>query len=525
MLNLILEWLNQKQNYVSYQPKQDDMTTFQDKLSNMLITARVHFENLKASDCYIIENISDRIDYSYQHPAHYRYNFENFNIKRNEYIYDKANMCETAKNFTTQDSVQNRAITLVLLNELQHTYVSKNKFLEKFDKYSYKNIFFDIKEDFMAQTKNDAETLLRQNEFSFEDFKSDYVDKIKDESRGLREIGIFYPFIFNHDIFEPTHFLFEINHLKFQKNDENFLDIVKKFYKSYGVNSDKSKDIFKLEQYFANPGFGYSKHFAYFDPFKNYEKYKIQYKQIREIITSNKLKFQDFLFELFDAFNRAQIGIVKFQHENLIDTLITTRSKNRQYSIRELIDIQMNKVEANEFQLQGYNRQLYLTILHAFKNQPMDFVFTKNTKVDDMECFSHFPDFFKQNARLILDDLLSVLSKDDSSKLQYIFDHYKNELNVIIKKYKLNLQSKHIIHDMLLDLVLFYSDKNKEKLSKPFNSTIEKIYQKNQNKDIEKIIDFDFQTKFMKQHNDYFNMYKPCEIQTENGKTKYMMMM
>lgn len=77
---------------------------------------------------------------------------------------------------------------------------------------------------------------------------------------------------------------------------------------------------------------------------------------------------------------------------------------------------------------------------------------------------------------------------------------------------------------MLLDLVFFYNDPNKEKLSKPFNSTIAKIYEENQRKNIEKSIDFDFQRKFMQQYNDYFNMYKPSEVKMEDGKIKYMMM-
>ena len=134
MLKLILQWLNQKQNYVSYNPKADNLLSIDKKLTDMFFHARVHFDNLKASNCYIIQNISDRIEYYHEHPNHYRYNFENFNIKRNDYICDKTNMCEAAKNFTTGDSEQNRVIVLTLLNELQHTYISKNKFLEKFDK-------------------------------------------------------------------------------------------------------------------------------------------------------------------------------------------------------------------------------------------------------------------------------------------------------------------------------------------------------------------------------------------------------
>lgn len=524
MLRIILKWLNQKQNYVNYQSSVESMISFQEKLSDMLVKGRVYFEDLQASECYIVQDISNKCDYFYENPTNHRHDFQNFNIKRNEYIYDKVNMNEAIKNYTIEDSVRNRAIALNLLHELEHSYKTSNKFIEKFDKYTYQNIFFDIKKDSVAQIKNDAENLLLQNEFIFEDFKNTYLDEIQSKSKGLEEIGIFYPFKLNHDIFKSQHFLFEINHLKFQKNDKNILEIVNKFYKNYGINCHKSKDVFTLEHYFAYPGYSYSKYFAYFDPFKNYEKYKNKYNDINENITSQKQEFKNFIFKLFDLFNEAQIAIVKFQHENLLDALITTRSKDRQYSIRDLVDIRVKQIENGELPLQGFRGQLYRAILHAFKNQPEDFVFSKTTKIDDMKGFAHVPEYFKQEARFILADFLSVINKDDSSKLQYIVDYYTEKLDVVSKEYKLNHKNKKVIHEMLLDLAFFYNNHNKEKLSKPFNSTIAKIYEENQKKSIEKRIDFDFQRKFMQQYNDYFNMYKPSEVKMEDGKIKYMMM-
>lgn len=194
MLRIILKWLNQKQNYVNYQPSVDSLTSFQEKLSDMLVKGRVYFEDLQASECYIVQDISNKCDYFYEKPTNHHYNFQNFNIKRNEYIYDKVNMNEAIKNYTIEDSVRNRAIALNLLHELEHSYKTNNKFIEKFDKYTYQNIFFDIKKDSVAQIKNDAENLLLQNEFIFEDFKNTYLDEIQSKSKGLEEIGIFYPF-------------------------------------------------------------------------------------------------------------------------------------------------------------------------------------------------------------------------------------------------------------------------------------------------------------------------------------------
>jgi len=153
MLKIILEWLDNKYNYINYKPKVDDVYTYLNRLSNMLNEGRIHFQNLEASDCYIIQNISENINYSCEHPTHYRYNFSNYNVKRNEYILNKVMMCEVAKNFTTDNSIQNRANVGNLLRELKHEHISKNKFLEKFDQYSYKEIFLNFKENFIAQKK------------------------------------------------------------------------------------------------------------------------------------------------------------------------------------------------------------------------------------------------------------------------------------------------------------------------------------------------------------------------------------
>lgn len=523
MLNVILEWLSQKRNYVSYKSEKDDLQSYIKKLDVMLIDSRVYHSDLQASECYILQKTSNIIDYFNESTTHYRHNFDNFNIKRNEYIYDKANMNEVTKNFTVEDTVQNRANIYILIKQLKHSLFSKNKFLEKQDKYSYKDIFFDLNEDSIIQTEKDIEDNLIKNDFDFKDFKTRYIDKIKDESRGLEEIGIFYPFVFDHDIFENKYFLFEINHLKFQKYDNNFIDIVNNFYKKYQLNCDKAKEIFTIEQYFLHPGFNYSKNFAYFNPFKNYEKYKTEYEQIRQNIKLKKLNFEDFIFELYEALNLAQFHIVKFQHENLINSLITSRSKDRQFSVKELIDIQIQKIENNKMMILSIEHEEHYNILRIFKNQPTGFRFTKNTEISDIKGFEYVSEYFKQKGTLILNDFLIILNKDDSSKLQYIFKHYKTKVSVITKKYKLNLANKKVVNEMLLDLVFFYNDKSKEKLSKPFNSRIKEIYKKNQNKDIEKIIDFNFQQKFIQQYSSYFNIYRPAEIKTEDGKTKYMM--
>lgn len=521
MLKLILYWLKSKKNYAHYQTDVDSFLTYKGNFSDMLFSGRIYLSDMRASDCYIIHNISNKIDYFLEHPGHHRHNFENFNVKWNEYIYDKVKMKEASKNFTSEDSMHNRITVIDLLNQLKHSYSSKKLFLEESGKYTYKDIFYDINENSFGQFQTAIEDNLKESIFSFKDFKSVYIDRIQDESRGLNEIGIFYPFVFNHDIFEQKYYLFEINHLKFQKPNHNFLNIVENFYKKNGTNYDMSKNLFTLNEYFMHPGFEYSKHFAYFNPFKNYEKYKKEYEQLKLNIAQNKLDFNTFINELFDFFNKVQIGIVKFQHENLLSALTTARSKDRQYSIRELIDIQIKKIESYKG-LYDYKIAIYLGILYALKQQPSNFKFTKNTKIEEIEYLKDVPESIKHEARLALDDLLVGSNKHSTSELQYIFEHYKNQANKIIKKYKLNVSNKNIIYDMLLDLIYFYNDKNKEKLSNPFNTTIEKIYQKHQHRDIEDLVNFSFQNEFIQKYSNMFDKYTPHEIETSDGKKYYM---
>ncbi len=520
----ILNWLKTKKNYVYYKSDIDDFGTFNERLSTMLLYGRVHFTNLEASNCYIVENSHDNISYTLEKPTHYRNNFENFNVARNEYIYDKVKMNEAQKNFTTSDSIRNKAIVLTLLKELKHSYASLNKFLNNSTAFTYKDVFFDANSKNINQFIDDAQDELINKSFSMDDFKSDYIDKIKSENHGLKEIGIFYPFKLDHDIFLNKHYLFEINHLKFQKNEniQNFLEMVHKFYKGYGLNSNYSKELFSLEEFFTHPGFTYNKTFAYFDPIKNYEKYIKEYHLLKVNILKNKVDFQEFIHELFDFFNITQVSVVKFQHENLISSISTNRSENRLFSVRDLVKKQIKKIETGEL-IANDLVNWYHPILHSFDKQPKEFNFTKNTKIENIPSFQGFPEEVKQYAQFILDDFLSVINKDKTSMLQYIYNHHKTKANNIIKKYKLDAANKKIIYKIILNLIQFYNDGNTEKLSKPYNQTINKTHTVNQHKSIDDIIDFEFQQNFIAQHHRQFNKYMPYQLQSEGNTTKYLM--
>lgn len=504
MRRIIVDWLKTKQNYCYYQAGIDDLPIFQNRLADLLSSGRVHFSDLRACDCYIIENNTDHISLHLQHTTHAKHTFENFNIKCNEYVYDKVKVKEASKNFTEEDSIRNRNIFIDLLNELKQSHRSNNKFVEQLDGYSYKDIFAQYDKNSIEQFLKDADSSLKRNEFSIDDLK-EYIGRIQDLSRGLKEIGIFYPFKMDHDIFTKGHYLFEINHLKFRKKDNDFVNLVTNFYQKYGFNSHLYQEVFTLEQFFAYPGNEYVPHFAYFDPYKNYKKYQKSYKEIKLTMLNDDNSFKEFIFELFELLNQAQIGIVKFQHENLIDAIHTTRSESTQYSVRQLVDILMKRLEANYDLL--YMPREY-AMLHFIKSLPAGILIGKNVKIKDLQETKNWSEEYKQNTQFILDELLNVLNKDSSSRLEYIVDHYKSKVFKLTKKYHLN-EYKSDLYNMLLDLAYFYTDMNQEKLVRPYNSTLKKIYSKNQHRTIEDIVDFDFQEKFIQIYRERFERYQP----------------
>jgi len=503
---IIIDWLKGKQNYISYKMDTDDFFQFEDKLAKVYGHGRVHYSDLEANECYIIEKFPDKPEST----KHYRHNFENFNIPRIEYVYDKIKMLDNAKNLSTDWSVKNKYMGLDLLNQLRHSYESHNKFIEKYQQFTYKDIFYNIKKSDIFQIENDV--LYQSNGGNFKEFVKMYEDGIKSGSKNIQEIGIFFPFKIDHDIFKHKHFLFEINPVKFLRNDKNFLTIVENFYRGYGINSNISKGLLSLEQYFIHPGLRYLEQFAYFDPLKNYQKYMKDYKQISNTKTIKKLGLKNFVFELFEILNQAQISFVKFQHENLINAIFISEG-GRQKSIRDLIKSEIKIIEEKRlYERSSCDYEHYTVLLALLNGQQINKAFTAKTKVNNVEIFNNAPETIKQYAQFILDNYCSITNKGNSAKLQYIHNYYKNKIKIIAKKYKLNLEESRILNEMLLDLIYFYGDRSKEKLSRPFNTTIAEIYKKYQRKNLEDIIDFDFQAKFIQKYNYIFEQYRPIVL-------------
>lgn len=516
MKNNIIDWLKTKRNYCYYGIN-DSLISYEEKFADMLFFSKVSIKDLCATECYIIEKSKDSIKIIPEIPSHHKYNFENFNVNRNEYVYNKVLMNEILKNYKAEDTLQNRVNIFRLCKELKDSYKRKNKFISSKNCLSFQELFYTKKENYMYLIEDIKESIINHN-FDYINFELSYIDKIKSENRGLLEIGIYYPFVFNHNIFENKYYPFEINHLKFFKKNDNFKAIVKRFYMEFAINSNKSKDIYNLENYFTHPGFQYVKDFAYFNPIINYEKYSKEYKQIKEHLKVYNFDYKDFIFELFEFLNEVQIICVKFQQENLIDDFRTKRSRNRKYSFRELVDIQIKKYLNRD--INDFESNLVYCILDSFRKQPANFIFNKNIKIENLSCYDNYPNDIKAQAQLTLDELLSVLNKSSTDNLSYIYEFYLKKLESIIRKYNFKIPQKKIFKNMLLDLILFYKRDKEEKLSKPYNSTLRKIYEKVQYMEFDNLIELNFQKEFINRYKYIFEQYIPGEIKDENGSIK-----
>ena len=98
---------------------------------------------------------------------------------------------------------------------------------------------------------------------------------------------------------------------------------------------------------------------------------------------------------------------------------------------------------------------------------------------------------------------------------------YLAKLELMIQKYELKNSQKKVLKNMILDLILFYKSIEKEKLSKPYNSSLEKIYDDLQHLDFANLIDFNLQKEFINKYSYKFEEYIPFEINSEDGNKKY----
>lgn len=515
MQKIILEWLKQKDNYVYCEMNANYQSEiFNQKLLTLHLYSRIHYDDLTSSPLYIVEQSSLKtIIEKYQLPDDKELKYQNFNGKFNKYVYYKTLLYQHTKNITTTDSVQNRAIILDLINKIKLQSSKESKYVATIENFSIFQSFLKFFKEQVCKYQNDITNSLIIKEFDFEDFQRTYLDKIYHQLENLEEIGIFFPFVLNHDPYIKKHYLFEINNNKFQKNDVFLPQIITNFYEKYPINVDRAQQLRTLADYFAHPGITFYKNFAYFDPFQFAQKYLQKKSSYLMDFVSKKYDLQKFLHALFDILNEIQFNVVFLQHKNLDLLLDINRSKNRPLSLKDLIGIQIKQMSDDPQFFKSPN----LYVMNCFKK-----IVDSNkihSKTLDLKKFvlPDEPAYIQKLAKDILTELL-VYTEFESS-LNHIFENQKKLFHHLIEEYHLNKKCEKILDNMIYDLMVFYHDLENEKLTNSLNSTLMKIFNEKQGIEFSQLVNSHFEEEFTKKYASELEVYKPSQL----GKKYYML--
>lgn len=441
---------------------------FAKKLSKLLIASRIHFSDLEASESYLVTKQNDNIHIEPIKANHNRYTFENFNRKINEYVYDTEQLIRMSKNSNTKHSIRNYATLLLPLIGLKESQFQK----------SNKKFFFNLPTTKINHLIQNTENLMQNKNLDFQDFQSNITGEITTKSSNLEEMGIFYPFVYKHDIFAKKYYLLEINHIQLIKNDETLIDKKQKFYKEYEVKGN--------HDYFATASIIYNKEFAYFDPFFYLKNFKKEHALLIKNIEKNKMDTSNFTFELLEFLNLAQFQIVRFQHENLLNLITVKRSEDRSYSFPELCDIKIKRYEENMkkdiSKINIHTLNVYLALRYYLRTG----AYKEHKSVEDLKL--NISDYDINEVTLIINDIFSVLRKQNDSNLNYILHYCQEYVETSLRKFKLSKQSKLAIKHILKSMIRFHTNP-KDKLSKKINSVLNNIYTNKQRTEISKWFD------------------------------------
>jgi len=444
--------------------------------------------------------------------------FKNHNICINEHIFDTIILLYSSKKYENKDTtpIQITAIILFLLKELKDSFNSKNACIKN-KLFLYQKVFYDIKIESMDEYILNIENNLIMGSFDFNEFNINYIKRIKNITTEIQEIGVFYPFKIDHDIFEKKDYLLEFNPLKFKRKSNFDMQVqMDKFYSKYEVNSKLDREIDSLESNFIYPSSVWSDEFAYLDPFlylKKYNKeneilimhvinkknqkdlykefidhikdnhYKITNTEIMDLFKDNQIDEKIFFHELLDFLNHVQYGSIRFQHENLFNMIQSNRTKDRGSTFTELCQEISNKHSEAKY-------KEYREILDFFMEQKLN----KNSIISDIN-FDNCTQEYKNTAETVFYDLQGILGVN--SNLMYIYKHYLNTFKRDFKKYKFKKIHIDIIEKVIKDIIFFYKNNEGDKLSKYINSTINETYIKKHHKKNYKAIDFNFENNFI----------------------------
>lgn len=505
MQKIILEWLKKKDNYVYCKMNANyPSEIFNQKLLTLHLYSRIHYDDLTSSPLYIVEQSSLKtIIEKYQLPDGKELKYQNFNGKFNEYVYYKTLLYQHTKNITSTDSVQNRAIILDLINKIKLQSSKESKYVATIENFSLFQSFLKFFKEQVCKYQNNITNSLIIKEFDFEDFQRTYLDKINYQLENLKEIGIFIPFVINHDPYDKKHYIFEINNKKFKKNDIFLPQIIRNFYEKYPINVDRTQPIKTLTDYFAHPGITFYENFAYFDPFQFAQKYLLKKSSYLIDFVSKKHDLQKFLHTLFNICNEVQFNVVFLQHTNLDLLLNVSRSKNRPLSFKDLIDIQIKQMIVDPQFLKSdslYVMKCFKKIVDSNKIHSKTLDIEKFALLDEAE-------HIQKLAKYILNYLLQ--HTEFGSTLNHIFENQKILFHNLIQEYHLNKKCEKILDNMIYDLIVFYNNLENEKLTNSLNSTLIKIYHEKQGIDFSQLVNSNFEEEFTKKYASELEMYKP----------------
>ena len=266
-----------------------------------------------------------------------------------------------------------------------------------------------------------------------------YIDNIPDE------IGIFFPVKKIIDIFDTQEYLFEINCYKYKKRN----------FSNFTCSSDEYH------------GTRYSSEVAYFDPIILLNHYSQEFLYLYE-----SLKCKEDIKLFIDKLNRIQFDAVILQQENLFNSIYSFRSKNRQMSLRELIQFLIKQIDLNINNVapiyKVYFENKKNILLEMLKNK----VLTKKYKNINIDELGFKDSIDKKDAEQIYNQLKFILKRN----LKLFSEECIQDLSIFLDtKCSNNKENIHFIKKLVTYLITFDIDAN-IKLGNSYNSKFRHFY-------------------------------------------------
>jgi hypothetical protein len=531
MRELIFNWLKTKVNYVYFR-KGESHDIYNERFSNLLINSKVHYEDLEASPMYLIEKTTEdkksffktikvneemfisKIDYGifYDPKNHPKLKFKNFNILANEYIFNLSLIVNKLSLMTDTLSKQNLGILVTCFSEAEHEIKRTNKFIDKTSSPIFKDtIFFTSKssQDFRKLYENVIDYIATKK-FDYKDFKCTYIDKLVESVQHIEEIGMFYPIVYKHDIFELKYYCAEVNILKFLRKEEKLYQIIKKFYEKYGINCDYSKTLIYLDKYFNSDELGTNHKYSYIDPFKLLDIFSDELKILDNyILDKKKINREEFWYKVLDILNDLHRHSILFQQHNLMHMIDTTRSKNRQYTIFELIDKEIKTGYFDRLNLSEHDRYIQLKIFKQILSLNNSKHYSKTITFDDFD-IKYPNEQHYSYAQIIFKSFQDLLG----TELEELFTIHYMIIEQLSNQYSLNKKMQNLITKMAKSIICDYDIEGIDSiLSKKLNKTFFAMYEKKQKIDIDKCVNENMQEEFIRKYSKEFDLYRPQKIE------------